>query len=438
MPVANQHRWTPPTAPQLTERWDAEVYVFGLQERGSWLALGRLKARIREGERVPSAEAAELGLYRPSSIWGLMLHDQDLPPMPSSWGELSPVGIGDVVLSKFLPVSAAWVSRSTPRRPIDANCVRVIGLAGDQGFWIAHVLEHPTYQQMLARLASAATIPRVGLRDLRALRVPETPPGLGELTAEWTRATRALLVAQEDVQALQAQVNAWIDLDEPPPPRALEPQFYAAADVDDSWMPGHLALRSYQSLASRRGWVRLADLLSEDSERLRGRRIEALRVLRLSDSDSAFGFAPPELAELKHPTFRIYGRPFGAGEVLLSVLGSSSKVVFHHPRRSATVWISDHWARFQPRKDPGALALLLRSPVVSGQLALATTGAARQFVSRTELLQIRVPWPERDRRRLWHQRLSAALDGIAQATDRLAAVRSEMRGLIDEHLGGRS
>ena len=120
-----------------------------------------------------------------------------------------------------------------------------------------------------------------------------------------------------------------------------------------------------------------------------------------------------------------------------SVLGSASKVVFHHPRRSASVWISDHWARFQPREDPGALALLLRSPVVAGQLALATTGSARQFVPRAELLDIRVPWPERERRHRWHMRLSSALEGSSQAEERLKAVRSEMRGLIDEHLGGR-
>ena len=437
MPAVTSHRWTPPTTPQLAERWDAETYVFGLQERGSWFALGRLKARLREGERVPSAEAVELGLYRPSSLVGLMLHDDDLAPMPSSWGELSPVGLGDVVLSKFLPVSAAWVSQSTPRRPSDANCVRVIGLASDQGFWIANVLEHPTYQQMLARRASAATIPRVGLRDLRALRVPETPLGIGGLTAEWTRASRDLTAAREGIRALQDEVNTWVELDEPPSLSALEPRFYPAADVDDSWTPGRLALRGYQSAASRRGWVRLAELLSEDSERLRGRRVEALRVLRLSDADGGFGFDLPELAELRHPTFRIYARPFGAGEVLLSVLGSASKVVFHHPGRAATVWLSDHWARFQPREDPGALALLLRGPVVSGQLALATTGSARQFVPRTELLDIHIPWPECDRRRHWHGRLSTALEGVAQANDRLEAVRTEMRGLVDEHLGGR-
>ena len=430
------HRWFPPTAPQLCERWDAETYVFGLHERGTWSALGKLKARLREGERISSSSAVELGLYRPSSILGLMLHDEELPPLPSSWGDLSPVGLGDVVLSKFLPVSAAWVSRSTPRRPIDANCVRVIGLEGDQGFWIANVLEHPTYRQMLARQASGATIPRVGLRGLRALRVPETPPGVEALSGEWTRGSRDLAAAREDLRDLQAEVDAWIDLEAPPEPGALEPQFYATADIEDSWTPGHLALRSYQATASRRGWMRLGDLLSEDSDRLRGRRIEALRVLRLSDADGTLGFQLPELAELKHPTFRIYGRPFGAGEVLLSVLGSSSKVVFHHPRRQATVWLSDHWARFQPREDPGALALLLQSPAVSGQLALATTGAARQFVSRGELLLVRVPWPQREQRRRWHGRLSTALEGIAQANDRLNAVRNQMRELVDEHLGG--
>ena len=434
--AVDHHRWTPPTAPQLVERWDAEAYVFGLQERGAWRPLGALKVRFREGERMSSAEASGLGLYRPGSIRNLLLYDEDLTPLPSSWGELSPVGPGDVVLSKFLPVSAAWVSPSTPRRPIDANCVRVIGLSSDQGFWMTHVLEHPTYQQMLARQTAAAIIPRVGLRDLRALRIPAMPFGIGGLTAEWTRTCRALTAAREDIRELQDEVNSWIELDEPPAPYGLEPRFYPAAEVEDSWMPGHLALRSYQSAAARRGWVRLSELLSEDSERLRDPDSETLRVLRLSDADGSFGFDLPKPAELNHPAFRILGRPFSAGEVLLSVLGSASKVVFHHPRRAARIWLSDHWARFQTQETPGALALLLRSPAVSGQLALATTGSARQFVPRTELLDVRIPWPERDRQQEWHGRLEAALGSLADAHERLKAIRSEMRGLIDEYLGG--
>ena len=103
-------RWVPPSLPLLTLRWDAEAYVFAPLERGEWMALGDLRARFREGGRVSSSEAADLGLFRSSSIRGLMLHDDDLTPMPASWGGLSPVGPGDVVLSKFLPVSAAWVS----------------------------------------------------------------------------------------------------------------------------------------------------------------------------------------------------------------------------------------------------------------------------------------------------------------------------------------
>lgn len=429
--------WIPAAKPPLTVRWDAEFYVFGFGGHDSWPVLGKLKARIREGLRARSAEAAVLGLYRPSSIHDLALHDDDLAPMRSaSWGAASPVGPGDVVLSKFLPVAVAWVTGATPRRPIDANCVRVIGLPAEWGFWIANVLEHPAYQETLARQAASAAVPRLGLRDLRALRVPNKPVGLDRLATQWTRASHERSLVHHEVQALQAEVNGWVDLAEPPTPTSLTPAFYRAAEVDDSWTPAHLALRAYQSTASRRGWATLADLLSEDSARLRGQQIEALRVLRLGDADGVFGFDVPDLTELNQPTFRLYGRPLDAGEVLLSVLGSSSKVVFNHSGRAPTVWISDHWARFQPSDDPGALALLLRSPVVAGQLALATTGADRQFVSRTQLLRVRLPWPDRNRRRRWHERLALALDRKARANEQLRAVRTQMRALVDEHLGG--
>lgn len=427
--------WSPPDTPSLGQRWDANSFVFGLDERGTWQALGELQVRFREGTRTSGEDARTLGFYRPSSIWQLALHDDGLSPMPPSWGDLSTVGPGDVVISKFLPVSAAWVTPPTPRRPVDSNCVRVIGLSQEMGFWVANVIGHSSYQSMLTGRAAGSVLPRIGLRELRELRIPNPPSGLEAFVTEWTAASRDLTTALSDIRALQAMVNAYVEADSPAP-ASVTWQFYAAPSLGGSWLPVHVALESFQVEAAHRGWPRLAEFLSDDPERLHGQCPDALRVLRLGDADGSFGFTIPGLTELRHSSFRIYAHPLEPDEVLLSVLGSSSKVIFHHPARGATVWVADHWVRFKPQSEPGALALLLRSGPVAAQLSLAATGAARQFVPRSELASVRLPWPELILRRRWHSDLSTALERFDDVAGRLAAIRSRVSELVDQCLGG--
>jgi hypothetical protein len=316
--------------------------------------------------------------------------------------------------------------------------VRVIGLPGADGLWIANVVEHDAYQTMLAHRAAGATVPRMGLRDLRALRVPETPPEMEYLAVKWSQAARSYLEARDELHTLQGEVETWVAAESPAAPDPHEPRFYAAASVVDSLLPAHLALARFQAAASRLGWRELGSLASDDTERLRGRTVEALRVLRLGDADGRFGFAMPDLDELRHPTFRVYGRPLDAAEVLMSVLGSSPKVVFSHPHPKDTVWLSDHWMRFSVSGNPGALALVLQSSAVALQLELAATGVARQFVPRTELLQVRVPMPDDRLEHAWHGRLTAALESICKASAQMATIRAEVRGLVDDCLEGRA
>src|SRR5439155_20345772 len=127
--------------------------------------------------------------------------------------------------SKFLPVAAAWVTPPTPRRPIDSNCVRLIGLPREMGFWIANVIGHPAYQAMLARRAAGSALPRLRLLELRALRVPEPPKDVEGFVAEWTSASDDLAVATSDVHALQAKVDAFVEADSPRPPAPRTWQF---------------------------------------------------------------------------------------------------------------------------------------------------------------------------------------------------------------------
>ena len=275
-----QHRWCQPSSPLLERRWDADALVHGLEERGAWLALGDLKARIREGARLTASDAHRLGVYRPSSIRRLALDDSELAPMPASWGDMATVGPGDVVVSKFFPVDAAWVAPVTPRRPVDANCARVIGLQDEVGFWVANVLEHPAYQQSLARRVAGAALPRIGLRDLRTLRIPSPPTGLKALVLDWSQASRSRAGARLDVRRLRAEVNDRVDEDGPSPPNQRAPHFHAPAELGDSWLPVHAALQRFQADADLRGWKPLRELISPESERLRGRRLAALRVLR--------------------------------------------------------------------------------------------------------------------------------------------------------------
>jgi hypothetical protein len=304
------------------------------------------------------------------------------------------------------------------------------------GFWIANVIGHPTYQAMLARRAAGSVLPRLRLLELRALRVPEPPKDTERLVAEWTSATHDLAAATSDVRALQAKVDAFVEADSPRSPTPIKRQFYSSAAVTGSLLPVQVALASFRADADRRGWRLLADFLSDDSERLRGRRLGALRVLRLSDTEGAFGFALPGLTELAHPSFRIYADPLEPDEVLLSVLGSSSKVIFNHPACSATIWIADHWARLKSQPEPGALAMLLKTGSVAAQLSVAATGAARQFIPRAELSSVRLPWPEATLRRKWQADLSAALERVHHATDRLTAIRRRVSELVDQCLRG--
>jgi len=279
-------------------------------------------------------------------------------------------------------------------------------------------------------------LPRIGLRDLRALRVPSPPIGLKALVLDWSNASRSRAAARLDVRRLRAEVNDRIAEDAPSPPNQRAPRFHTAAALGDSWVPVHAALQRFQADVDLRGWKPLRELISPESERLRGRRLAALRVLRLSDTNGLFGFELPGLAELKHPSFRIYGHPLQPNEVLLSVLGSSPKVVLNHPPMESTVWLSDHWARFRGLASPGALALVLESPSVTWQLTLATTGAARQFVARVDMAEIRIPWPEPAVARRWHERLVTALEETAAADAKLNIIRAEVMGLVDECLGG--
>jgi hypothetical protein len=344
------------------------------------------------------------------------------------------VGPGELVLSKFLPVRASWVTPSTTRRGVDANCVRIVGLGREEGFWIANVIEHPHYQEVLGRRAASSTIRRLGLRDLKELRVPNMPDQVPALAQEWLDATNAEAGSADEIRDISQEIAEDVLADLPEPTDERVPQFYSPHDIHESWVPVQVALGRFQNRALRSGWMRLGELIAEHSGRMRGRRVAAIRVLRLGDTAPPIGFDLPELAELTQPTFRIYADPLRPGEVLLSVLGSSPKVVFNHPPQDTSVWVADHWVRLSPRSTPGVLGLVLQSAPVAWQLGLAASGAARQFISRADLRKVVVPTLPAERARRLETRLRSRLEMLDAAKARLRDIQSKMAELVDHSI----
>lgn len=426
------HQWITSSDHRLQQRWDANQYLHS-QERGHWHMLGELVASFQEGERVSAEEAHQRGFFRPSSIQGLRLNHKNLSNFSGDNAQQT-VGTGDVVLSKFLPPRAAWVTTSTSRRPIDQNCVRLIGLASHDGFWVAHVLEHPFYQQLLAHRAASSALPRLGLRDLKSLRIPETPPNIRILAEQWNEICERISSTEKALTSLQQEVEDVVVTEAFPLP-SQHPQFYPAAHIPDIWIPSYAKLKQFQIQAKERGWESLERYFSAKTARIRESVDTPSRVLRLCDANDTFGFVTPEPAELQQATFRIFALPLQENEVLLSVLGSAPKVVFHFPHTGIPVLVSDQWVRLTS-SHPGALALMLNTSPIAWQLRLSTVGNVQQFVPKSELEYVCIPQLPRSVAQQWDQSLRESLVEIQRASRQLHEIQTTVRQWVDQCLGG--
>jgi len=413
---------------RLDERLDAESYVFAPTERGAWVALQDSKLRFKEGDRITSEEAKQQGYFRPSSITNLRLDHRGLAPFPDTEGHRI-VGIGDVVLSKCLPPKAAWVTSSTSRRPIDQNCIRIVGLKQAEGFWVANVLEHPNFQELLAKRSTSSFIPRLGLGDLKSLRVPETPVEAEGLAEGWSQATEKLFAAEDRLATLQEEVETYVAT-EAPPFTAQQPQLYPAASFPDIWTPSYAGLKRFQAQVRAQGWEPIGRYLSDNTDRLREEVTEPVRVLHLRDADGIFGFCTPEPDELRQATFRLFIMPLQEDEVLLSVLGSAPKVVFHYPTSPARILLSDQWVRLESPTAPGALALLLSARSTSWQLSLATIGMVQQFVPKSEFEHIHIPQLPVSMAERWDWQLRDYLEDVKNLHQQRNDIQTEVRRLI--------
>lgn len=422
-------RWVSPVAPMLVDRWDASAHLGSYANESVWVRMLQRVGRAEEGAR---AEAKGLA-WRPSNLVDGLVFPTTEQLQHSPPAHEKAVGPGDIVLSKFLPVRAGVVVDATPRLPADGNCIRLGGATLVDALWIVLLLTHAAFAPVVARLSGGAVLPRIGVRDLRSLSIPPPPGAVTAWVPGWWEAANALTEAERGIAELMSLAQGLADDSGAEVPDARLPAFVAPVLVQDTWVPEQVALARYRVALVSRGWFRLAPRLVTNPPRVR-ERLPAVRLLRLADANDTFGFTPPPVAETGENQFRVYAMPLQAGEVLLSTLGSASKLLINYPPAESTLWLSDQWVRLQSVADAGAMALLLTTTQVRWQLERAATGVVRQFVGRDELGEVLLPPISADAALDLHQRLWKLLHARAEAQKRLGVARAGVNVLIQHAL----
>jgi hypothetical protein len=278
-------------------------------------------------------------------------------------------------------------------------------------------------------------LPRLGVREVKNLRVPAPPVETAGLAEAWESAEEQRAEAAAELRSLRKEVRERTGSLAPELPDDHPCAFQPAVHFDEAWLPKRVVLRAWQSRLPRDQWARLGSLVTSDRRRLRGENVEQGRMLRLSDAEGDLTFDLPADEPFRVPTFRIYAEPLRADEVLLSLLGSASKAVFNHPAPGERVWVSDHWARLRPHVHPGALALALLTDEVRWQLDLSATGAVQQFITHDDVAAIMVPLYDDAVAHRLHRRVCGALEQMAGARSRQKSILDRVNRLIDQRIG---
>ena len=416
---------------------DAHVHVRLTGAQAKLFALGDLNVRLQEGLRTLSAEGQEFFFYRPSHIVGMSLSAEGERSTSLTLPDHSKaVGPGDVVVSKFMPLRAAWVTQETPRYPVDSNCIRIVGLDVTYGFWVTAVLNHPTVREAWVQHTKGATIPRIGLKDLRGFQVPELPDEGVRLAELWLGLESDRVKAWNKIDVLLARAEELVSEVKPMLETGQKYCFQPAPFLSESWLPMHVALRHTQDEMSQLRWLKLRDFGVAEKNRLRDNEPASGRLLRLSDAEGILGFDLPKDELIRGAGFRVYEKTLQPEEVLVSLMGTSPKVIFNHPPQKEAVLVSDRWARLHSMKYPGALALLFLTSVVRWQLKQSSTGIAQQFVSIDDLESIRLPRVDAVEADDMHRKLCLALDVLSAVRGKQKALLEEVEMVIDSSMGG--
>ena len=374
----------------------------------------RMSLRPRHASQA--AEAAFVPIYRQAHLTRLRIsaapEHMATPSMQGPWC----VAPNDVVVNKIPPVRAAWAGPRVRRHPVDGNCLLVRGLPRRDAAWLAICLNHPEYEALLTLQSGSGVMPRVGLRALRELRVPPTPPEMEPLSAalrEWDERANEL---EDGFFRLFAEVEAAAEREfaEASPAGADEDlgegTFVAAAAFgSENWLPHYAALqRELHALTDEAGWRPLQSAVSGARAtwpRL-ARRPQRGRYLKLGDVAGNLFIPTPASPEPPMPLARAYAEPLQPGEVLLSTLVTSPRAAYADSALPRDFYAVDHWARFRFRETPGAWALVLASRPLRRQLERMGTGAVRQFAHPRTLLELRLPPIPHAQRERWERALA--------------------------------
>jgi hypothetical protein len=316
------------------------------------------------------------------------------------------------------------VTDDLPGHPVDDSCLVIRGLDTPTALWVVLCFNHPSYERYLMSLSGQPILPRVSLRVLRNIPLPPPPPLFYTLAGPIKTEVNDRALIRRNVHSVQQEVIGFVaesggaDFIARAEERFQQPTWSAqvhARTIDWSWAPQHVSAAILQDeLLALSAWTPLATWLDKtprDRRRLPPDFDREVHLLRLSDAETSV--LPACSLETMRPTLasRVYREPLAVGEVLISTLGTSPRVLFAGVECREDVFLVDHWEPLRFRETPGAFALILNTPAVSGQLRRMSVGSARQFVRAEDIRQLCIPDVALDVRMRWDQ----AITGIVQA-----------------------
>lgn len=377
---------------------------------------------VVDGTRLPEQPivgATDIGLAELH-----LTQDCLLPAPPTSRFSLR---AGDVLVSKALPVKAAWISPSVHHHRFDATCYAIRNLKTSQGVWLTFCLNQFEYSFCLARRSVASVVPRINSSELRRFPIPDIPDGFEMLADGIAECIELRALNSMEILRLQAEVAEQVQVFVPDGAAEIADDDSGSASwwhrfhaelMDDSLIPGHVKAGQFQQALRRGGdWSpihRLVSMTSGRGERL-GKDVSEYWCLRLSDVGHDLR-VPSILSRGQTGNRNVYADPLVDGEVLQSLLATSPRTVFVSERPGRDVYPTDHWVRLFFNETPGAWALVMQTEPVVRQLRSMTTGLTQQFATTAAVahlvlppipLQTRVTWDARLRR---YQRRRHELD----------------------------
>jgi len=380
---------------------------------------------------TPDVDSAKEVTYRQAHIRGL-----EVVPDPEQWfqkprGTSASLQPGDIVVTKLPPVRAAMVTEELLQHPVDQSCIVIRGLDTPTAVWVAVCFNHPAYGDYLLGLSGFGILPRVGVRTLRELRLPGPPDLFKPLASDIKKEVDTRAQLRRAISELQKGVSDWVgneggeELETEAEVQFQRPSWsthVAAESIDWSWAPQHVAVGVLQSDIFRHaGWIPVSDVLDRqphDRRRLSSSPPRRLRLIRLADAESSIMPACQWQEVTPALAFRVYRRPLAEGEVLVSTLGTSPRLLFAGAEPPGDVFLVDHWERLLFSETPGAFALLMNASPVSGQLRRMAVGSARQFVRAEDIQQLRIPQVPRELRERWDRSARGIIAAWRKSCDR--------------------